>query len=154
MYESIKHFFNFFLVDINVTFSNSLRTRTSMSILFYSQGQTVFTCSDGRLTTDERYDGRASIVEPPEFSDTISTTINVSSLRESDTGDYECHVIYSGGDLQSTLLPSSLPPLLSSQLSTVSTLTSVSEDIGDGHNSSDGHYIGARFRLVVQGVLS
>lgn len=118
----------------------------------------MFTCSDGRLTMDERYDGRTSIVEPPEFSDTVSTTINVSSLRESDTGDYECHVVYSGGDLQPSSSPSSLSPLLSPRPSTVSTLTSTSEDISDGHFTTDGHYtddghcIGARFRLVVQGV--
>lgn len=118
----------------------------------------VFTCSDGSLTTDERYDGRTSIVEPPEFSDTVSTIINVSSLRESDTGDYECHVIYSGGDLQPSSSPSSLSPLPSLQSSTVSILTSASADISDGHYTSDGrntadsHYVGARFRLVVQGV--
>lgn len=130
----------------------------SFFFFYYSQGQTVFTCSDGSLTTDERYDGRTSIVEPPEFSDTVSTTINVSSLRESDTGDYECHVMYNVGDLQPSSPPTSLSPLASPQPSTVSTLSSTSEDINDGHYTSDGHYtgdghyIGARFKLVVQGV--
>lgn len=114
-------------------------------IIFSSQGQTVFTCSEGTLTTDERYDGRTTVVEPPEFSDVVSIAINVSSLRESDTGDYECHVTYSGdaGLLQQSPLQPPLPTLSSPRSSTDSTMNAVDNDMGDT--------AGVRFRLDVQG---
>lgn len=114
-------------------------------IIFSSQGQTVFTCSEGTLTTDERYDGRTTVVEPPEFSDVVSIAINVSSLRESDTGDYECHVTYSGdaGPLQQSSLQPPLPTLSSPRSSTDSTMNAVDNNKGDT--------AGLRFRLDVQG---
>jgi len=114
-------------------------------IIFSSQGQTVFTCSEGTLTTDERYDGRTTVVEPPEFSDVVSIAINVSSLRESDTGDYECHVSYSGdaGPLQPSSSRPPLPTLSLPQSSTDSTMNAVDNDMGDT--------AGVRFRLDVQG---
>jgi len=109
------------------------------------QGQTVFTCSEGTLTTDERYDGRTTVVEPPEFSDAIYIAINVSSLRESDTGDYECHVTYSGdaGPLQHSSSRAPLPTLSSPQSSTDSTLNAVDNDMSAT--------AGVRFRLDVEG---
>lgn len=109
------------------------------------QGQTVFTCSEGTLTTDERYDGRTTVVEPPEFSDAVYIAINVSSLRESDTGDYECHVTYSGdaGPLQHSSSRAPLPTLSSPQSSTDSTLNAVDNDMGAT--------AGVRFRLDVEG---
>jgi len=114
-------------------------------IIFSSQGQTAFTCSEGTLTTDERYDGRATVVEPPEFSDIVSIAINVSSLRESDTGDYECHVTYSGdaGLLQQSSSRPTLSTLSSQQSSTDSTMNAVDNDMGGT--------AGVRFRLDVQG---
>lgn len=115
-------------------------------IIFSLQGQTVFTCSEGTLTTDERYDGRTTVVEPPpEFSDAVFIAINVSSLRESDTGDYECHVTYSGdaGLLQHSSSRAPLPTLSSPQSSTDSTLNAVDNDLGAT--------AGVRFRLDVEG---
>lgn len=106
----------------------------------------VFTCSEGTLTTDERYDGRTSLVELPEFSDAVTTAINVSSLRESDTGDYECHVTYSGDGLLHSSprppLPSSVSPPLSS---TDATLNAVDNDMSGT--------AGVRLRLDVKGEL-
>lgn len=108
------------------------------NVLCFLQGQTVFTYLDGTLTTDERYDGRTNIVERPEFSGSV--TINVSSLRESDTGDYKCSVLNSGDGLRSSYSPSSLqptlPPLPPSLSSTPSSI-----DISDG----------VHFRLDIQG---
>ncbi|XP_025418737.1 protein borderless isoform X2 [Sipha flava] len=106
-------------------------------------GQTVFTSSNGALTTDERYDGRTSIVESSEFSGIVATAVNVSSLRESDTGDYECHVTYSVGIIPQPSTPSLLPSKSSPRSSTApSTLTVY----GPGTPSE-----GVRFRLNVQG---
>lgn len=113
----------------------------------------MFTYSNGALVTDERYDGRTSVIELPDLSGTVIAAINVSSLRESDTGDYECRVTYGAGDgsqsTQSTPpqslsspLPSLTPPLLSS---TVPPSITVSTDVGDAGD-------GVRFvRLDVQG---
>jgi len=86
------------------------------------------------------------VVEPPEFSDVVSIAINVSSLRESDTGDYECHVTYSGdtGLLQPSSSRPPLPTLSLPQSSTDSTMNAVDNDMGDGT-------AGVRFRLDVQG---
>jgi len=82
------------------------------------------------------------VVEPPEFSDAVSMSINVSRLRESDTGDYECHVTYSG-DASPVQQSSSHPPLPTHQSSTDSTLNVVDNDMSDP--------AGVWFRLDVQG---
>ncbi|XP_050053325.1 protein borderless isoform X1 [Aphis gossypii] len=119
--------------------------RRLVAVRWTKDGQTVFTCSEGTLTTDERYDGRTTVVEPPEFSDAVYIAINVSSLRESDTGDYECHVTYSGdaGPLQHSSSRAPLPTLSSPQSSTDSTLNAVDNDMGAT--------AGVRFRLDVEG---
>eukprot|EP00102_Acyrthosiphon_pisum_P019068 XP_016656278.1 PREDICTED: uncharacterized protein LOC100573764 [Acyrthosiphon pisum] len=118
--------------------------RRLVAVRWTKDGQTVFTCSEGTLTTDERYDGRTTVVEPPEFSDVVSIAINVSSLRESDTGDYECHVTYSGdvGPLQPSSSQPPLPTLSLPQSSTDSTMNAVDNDMGST--------AGVRFRLDVQ----
>lgn len=84
------------------------------------------------------------MVEPPDYRDVVSIAINVSSLRESDTGDYECHVTYSGdaGPLQHSSSRSPLPTLSSPQLITDSPLNAVDNDMGTA---------GVRFRLDVEG---
>lgn len=127
------------------TFLQQFAIVLNFVILFFSQGQTVFTCSEGTLTNDERYDGRTTMVEPPDFSNAVSISINVSSLRESDTGDYECHVTYSGdvGPLQHSSSRSPLPILSSPQSITDSPLNVVDKDMGGT--------AGVRFRLDVQG---
>jgi len=85
------------------------------------------------------------VVEPPDFSNVVSIAINVSSLRESDTGDYECHVTYSGdaGSIQHSSSQSPLPTLPSPQSITDSPLNAVDTDMGD---TAD-----VRLRLEVQG---
>ncbi|KAL5244572.1 hypothetical protein ACI65C_011982 [Semiaphis heraclei] len=119
--------------------------RRLVAVRWTKDGQTVFTCSEGTLTNDERYDGRTTMVEPPDFSNAVSISINVSSLRESDTGDYECHVTYSGdvGPLQHSSSRSPLPILSSPQSITDSPLNVVDKDMGGT--------AGVRFRLDVQG---
>ncbi|VVC43644.1 Hypothetical protein CINCED_3A024981 [Cinara cedri] len=132
--------------DCPVPLEYVTRRSRPLVIRWTKNGHTVFTLSGGSLTTDERYEGRTSIVEPPEFSDAIATSINVSSLRESDTGDYECFATHKNRDLQLTAssqrppLPSSQP--LSHQSSTASTLSAVGTDIVDA---------GVRIKLDVQG---
>lgn len=103
----------------------------------------MFTWSDGTLSTDERYDGRTSIVELDTSSGGVAATVavNVSSLRESDTGDYECRITY-GRLLQST---SSSPPPLSSLPLPQSTTVTVVDDF---KTDIDG---GVLLRLDVQG---
>lgn len=108
--------------------------------LYSVQGQTVFTWSDGTLTADERYDGRTNIVERPEFRDNTMVAINVSGLRESDTGVYECHVTYNDNN-PSFVLSSFAPPLIST--STHATSIAVTTD--------DGAADSVRFRLDVRG---
>lgn len=98
----------------------------------------MFTWSDGALTTDERYDGRTNAVEPV-VSNALAI-VNVSSLRESDTGNYECHITY--GRLPS-LSTTPLPPPLSPQSTTVTPVI-------DFETYSDDEIW---FRLDVQGEL-
>jgi len=85
------------------------------------------------------------VVEPPDLSNAVSISINVSSLRESDAGDYECHVTYSGdaGQLQHSSSRSPLPTLPSPQSITDSPLNIADKDMGGT--------AGVRFRLDVQG---
>lgn len=112
------------------------------SFNFLPQGQTVFTWSDGTLTADERYDGRTSIVERPELRDNTVVAINVSSLRESDTGVYECRVTYREAD------PSFVSPQPSFAPSLTSTSTAATWIAVTTH---DGAADGVRFRLDVRG---
>lgn len=115
---------------------------------FPPQGQTVFTWSDDTLTTDERYDGRTSIVEPSDFNSAIvSVAINVSSLRDSDTGDYECYVTYSSNEKLHPLSTTPQTPLSSLQPMQLLTSTTVSPTTTTVTEISDG----VRFRLNVQG---
>ncbi|XP_025205628.1 protein borderless-like isoform X2 [Melanaphis sacchari] len=99
----------------------------------------------GTLITDERYDGRTTVVEPLDFSDAVYISINVSNLRESDTGDYECRVRYSGdtGPLQHFSSQPPLTTLSSPQSSTDSTLNAVDNDMDAT--------AGVQFRLDVEG---
>lgn len=110
----------------------------------------MFTCSDGTLITDERYDGRASVIEPIEFNGNSAVlrrvaAINVSSLRESDTGIYECQVMSADGkSLQTSpqpLLP--LPDGGLQQSSTEPMPTAIITDVGATS--------GGRYKLDVEG---
>lgn len=58
------------------------------------QGSTVFTFSDGQLSAEDPYKGRVSPAH--EASGTASGVfmgaVNLTSIRESDKGWYECRV--------------------------------------------------------------
>lgn len=118
-------------------------TTTNPFVLPPLQGQTVFTCVDDSLTTDERYDGRTTIVERPRGvgGAVTAAAVNVSSLRESDTGRYECQVTYAGGGARPTVQPPLLPLPGIQRSSTARALTA-------GDADADG---GVRFRLEVEG---
>ncbi|KAK3928663.1 Protein borderless [Frankliniella fusca] len=55
-------------------------------------GSTVFSWADGQLTAEEPYKGRVSPAHEHDGTEAFTGAVNLTSIRESDKGWYECRV--------------------------------------------------------------